>query len=250
MCTVSFIARKKGYALAMNRDEKLARVEGLPPSTKIIGGRIVLAPSEPGGGTWIALNDGGATLALINWYSITARVSEEIVSRGMVVNATSAAATPKVAEVTLNQLPLKQINPFRLIGVFPATNEIVQWSWDLKKLARRNHPWQAQQWISSGFDEPTAQRIRSQAFRSALQQRSAGSLPWLRRLHRSHSPETGPFSTCMHRADAATVSYTEAVISPGKAFMRYHAGPPCNGGSYPRCPLGSCRINLPTQPTG
>ena len=77
MCTVSFIARQQGYALAMNRDEKLARVAGLPPKKSIVSGRAVLAPSEPGGGTWIALNDCGATLALINWYSITARVKGE-----------------------------------------------------------------------------------------------------------------------------------------------------------------------------
>jgi hypothetical protein len=226
MCTLSFIARKKGYALAMNRDEKLARVAGLPPSKKIIGGRSVLAPAEPGGGTWIALNDGGATVALINWYSITARVNGETVSRGRVVDVTSAAATPEDAEKALVQLPLKKINPFRLIGIFPANREIVEWRWNLKKLARRNHPWKSQQWISSGFDEPTAQRIRSQTFQRALQQKSAGTLEWLRRLHRSHVPERGPFSICMHRADAATVSYTEVAVSTNRSLMRYDAGAP------------------------
>ena len=59
MCTVTFIARKHGYALGMNRDEQLSRVPGLPPSEKTINGCRVLAPSEPGGGTWIALNERG-----------------------------------------------------------------------------------------------------------------------------------------------------------------------------------------------
>ena len=31
MCTVTFIARQKGYCLGMNRDEKLTRPTGLPP---------------------------------------------------------------------------------------------------------------------------------------------------------------------------------------------------------------------------
>ena len=229
MCTVSFIARKQGYALAMNRDEKLARVEGLPPKQSNVSGRAVAAPSEPNGGTWITLNDGGATLALINWYSITARVKGETVSRGRVVNATCAAIKPIEAEGALAELPLKKINPFRLIGVFPAKKEIVEWRWDLKKLARRNHPWQAQQWISSGFDEPTAQRIRSQIFQRALQQKSAGTLEWLRRLHRSHGPERGPFSICMHRADAATVSCTFVAVQAGIAVMRHRCGAPCRG---------------------
>lgn len=227
MCTVSLIARKHGYALAMNRDEKLTRIQGLPPSKKIIGGRTVLAPSEPSGGTWIALNDSGVTLALINWYSITARVKGETVSRGRVVNATSPATTPDAAELALAELPLKQINPFRLIGIFPATNRIIEWRWDLKKLTRKNHSWKSQQWISSGFDEPTAQRIRSQTFRRALQQKSAGSLSWLRRLHRSHAPAIGPFSTCMHRRDTATVSCTVVTVRPNATVMKYYSGFPC-----------------------
>ncbi len=229
MCTVTFIARKNGYALGMNRDEQRSRVAGRPPSKKMIGGCAVLAPCEPGGGTWMALNDTGVTFALINWYAITARVKGETASRGQVVVATSAKRTPGLAAAALAQLPLQRINPFRLIGVFPGTKEIIEWRWNLKTLVRKNHRWQNQQWISSGFDEPAAQRVRSRTFRAALKQKSAGSPGWLRRLHRSHLPQTGPFSTCMHRADAATVSYTEATVSPNGAMMRYHAGPPCNG---------------------
>jgi hypothetical protein len=212
----------------MNRDEKLSRVAGLSPSKKVTTGRTVLAPSEPSGGTWVALNDSGATFALINWYSIVARVKGEAISRGKVVNAISAATTPKHADFALQELRLRQMNPFRLIGAFSSTQEIIEWRWDLKKLVRMNHHWKAQQWISSGFDEPTAQSTRSQAFRQALNQKSAGSLDWLRRLHRSHSPQVGPFSTCMHRDDAATVSYTEVTVAPNKCVMRYHDGPPCH----------------------
>ena len=231
MCTVTFIARKNGYALGMNRDEQRSRVAGLPPSKKMIGGCTVLAPCEPGGGTWIALNHAGVTFALINWYSITARAKAETVSRGQVVNAACVAKTPDLASAVLAQLPLQRINPFRLIGVFPATKEIAEWRWDLETLVRKKHRWKDQPWISSGFDEPAAQRVRSRTFRAALKQKSAGSLGWLRRLHRSHSPESGPFSTCMHRADAATVSYTEVAISPTKAIMNYHAGSLCIGGA-------------------
>ena len=227
MCTVTFIARRRGYCLGMNRDEKLTRPTGLPPKKKKVNGRAVISPSEPGGGTWIAVNDHGATLALINWYSITARVGGKTVSRGEVINSMSAAISPDFADAALHELPLNRINPFRLIGIYPATGEIVEWRWNLKQLVRKNHRWKSQQWISSGFDEPTAQRVRSKTFQRAERQHSAGSLDWLRRLHRSHSPQAGPFSTCMHRADAATVSYTEVTVSSRQATMRYHAGAPC-----------------------
>ena len=93
MCTVSLIARKRGYALAMNRDEKLSRVAGLPPKLRVVAGRKILGPSEPGGGTWIALNDAGITFALINWYAIKARVKTNPISRGDVVNAVCATTS-------------------------------------------------------------------------------------------------------------------------------------------------------------
>jgi hypothetical protein len=227
MCTVTFIARQRGYALGMNRDEQLTRVAGQPPAEKILNGCQVVAPSEPGGGTWIALNERGVTFALINWYAITRRVREETISRGRVVNAVGAAGTPGVAEAALAQLPLQRINPFRLIGVFPAAGEIAEWRWDLNQLVCQKHRWKDQQWISSGWDEPAAQRIRGGTFRLALEQASAGSLGWLRRLHRSHWPQRGPFSICMHRADAATVSYTEVSVSPRQAAMRHQGGSPC-----------------------
>ena len=60
MCTVTFIARRNGYALGMNRDERLTRVAGLPPRLTHLNGHAILAPSEPSGGTWIGVNDTGA----------------------------------------------------------------------------------------------------------------------------------------------------------------------------------------------
>ena len=113
------------------------------------------------------------------------------------------------AEAALRQLPLGQMNPFRLVGVFPQTEEVVEWRWDLKKLRRFKHRWRAQQWISSGYDEPGAQRARHRVFQQLRKLGNAGSLDWLRALHRSHLPERGPYSTCMHRPDAATVSYAD-----------------------------------------
>src|SRR5262245_43428647 len=124
MCTVTFIAQRNGYCLGMNRDEKLNRADGLPPTRNKLNGRTVLCPTEPTGGTWIALNDSGATLALINWYSVTTRVERSTVSRGEVVKAVGAADSSEIVNVKLMELPLNRINPFRLIGIFPASGEV------------------------------------------------------------------------------------------------------------------------------
>ena len=111
--------------------------------------------------------------------------------------------------------------------IFPARKKVFQWRWNLKTLVYEAQNWKSQQWISSGYDEPQAQRMRAKTFQLALRQKSAGSLAWLRRLHRSHTPAPGPFSTCMHRIDAATVSYTEIVATHKQAGMIYGPEAPC-----------------------
>ena len=227
MCTVTFMPRKRGYCLGMNRDEKRLRAKGLPPTIRNIHGHRVLYPSEPTGGTWIALNDRGVSFALLNWYSVPARANVDQVSRGEVIPSIAAAGSPAIADVSLFELPLGRMNPFRLVGVFPESREITEWRWDSKQLARKPHRWRNQQWTSSGFDEPTAQRARSRAFKKTLIQKSAGTLAWLRRLHRSHSPHTGPFSICMHRDEAATVSYTEISVLPCQGSVRHRSGAAC-----------------------
>lgn len=237
MCTVTLIARRAGYALGMNRDEQLTRATALPPAEHDLDGRTALFPSEPTGGTWVGVNDVGITFALVNWYAIQTRTPKSAVSRGEVVRRTLAVDSIADADGVLAALPLHRMGPFRLIGVFPAQRRVLEWRWNLKKLERVTHPWRTSTWISSGFDEPGAQRTRSQLFRKALRQSSAGQRNWLTRLHRSHLPERGPYSTCMHRTDAATVSFTEITISRRKASMRYTPGPPCCTDALPAIDL-------------
>src|SRR3954447_21784836 len=119
MCTVTLIARCFGYALGMNRDEKLTRVSALPPQQMRLGNCEALFPSEPNGGTWIGVNDRGITLALINWYSVQERASGKVVSRGDIVRRLLAQESFEAMGEILAGQPLRSVNPFRLIGVSP-----------------------------------------------------------------------------------------------------------------------------------
>jgi hypothetical protein len=239
MCTVTFIARRHGYALGMNRDEKLTRVAGLPPSRHRLGNRNAVFPSEPNGGTWMGVNDAGATLALINWYSVRACVAGQAISRGQIVKDALAFDSPALVDAALVKSPLARVNPFRLIGAFSKSAAVVEWRWNLERIERLDHPWQTNTWISSGFDEAGAQQTRGKTFAYALRQKSAGRADWLHRLHRSHTPECGPYSHCMHRENAVTVSYTNVTVSGQTATLRYVPGAPCC-----TAPIADLRLQL------
>lgn len=227
MCTVTFWPRDQGFLVGMNRDEKRTRAVGLPPSLSQVRSRNVVHPREPGGGTWIAANDRGVGFALVNWYAVVAGATQPSISRGGVVMELRDCAGPEEASLRLGRLNLAGVNPFRLIGFFPSEALLWEWRWDLRRLVGEAFPWAPRQWISSGHDEPGAQRTRGAAFERLRMTADAGSVGWLRRVHASHDPEPGAYSTCMHRADAATVSYTEVSVSGTEVAVGYHAGSPC-----------------------
>ena len=252
MCSVSFIPKARGFYLAMNRDEKRKRFVALAPAIVELNGRHAVFPREPTGGTWISANDAGICLALINWHRIGRRPKNAALSRGLVVRELAdKSATDEIATAIID-LPLRKLPPFRLIAISPAEMRVTEWRWNLKRLAMHSHQWQRQHWFSSGFDERRAERERAKICaasgvirlgQSSLRSRVGGvggyggqhaagsSLMWLRRLHRSHGPKRGPFSICMHRSDAATVSYTEIAVSKQRVTMRYKSGPPCSNGA-------------------
>jgi len=231
MCTVSFLPKAQGFYLAMNRDEKLKPSTALPPKIVDLASRRVILPREPTGGTWISANDAGVCLALINWHRVAREPKHDVISRGEVVR--ELAGKSSVSEIAngLKKLPLCKLCPFRLIGVVPSEKIVTEWRWNSEWLTMRNHQWQLQHWFSSGQDERRAERERKRVCDAAHNQGSARNLRWLRQLHRSHAPERGPFSICMHRADATTVSYTEVAVSGRRATMRYKPGPCCSNGA-------------------
>ena len=76
MCTLSFIPHANGYAVGMNRDELRSRSRALAPGYFECNGLAAVYPSEPLGGTWIAVNAYAQLFALLNWYSADARTVE------------------------------------------------------------------------------------------------------------------------------------------------------------------------------
>ncbi len=227
MCTVSFLPTRTGFMLAMNRDERKSRPRGLAPRRRKAGSRKALHPSEPGGGTWIGVNDAGLTLALINWYAKPQRDRALCISRGIVIPQLLAADDLAGVGNLFAEMPLPRLNPFRLIVASMTDRAVWEWRWDGAVLRARRHGWTRRHWFSSGYDEAAVNRKRADMVRAAAASAPALTPAWLRKLHRSHRPERDAFSVCMHRDDAETVSYTEILATGGRAEMRYAARSPC-----------------------
>ncbi|MCS1410311.1 MAG: hypothetical protein M2R45_03503 [Verrucomicrobia subdivision 3 bacterium] len=230
MCTVTFIPTPDGYRLGMNRDEQRTRAKGGFSDLRLKG-LSVLGPSEPTGGMWTCANATSSALALLNWYSKPVAPIKNPVSRGALVAALAGCRqSGETAKSQLFKQPLNRILPFRLIVVFGAEQSLREWRWDTEKVTFVDHSWSSRQWASSGYDEPAVQRSRQEVFERALSLEGAGEIEWLRSLHGSHEPTKGALSICMHRKEAATVSYTETDVDRERVRVRYCNGPLCESG--------------------
>lgn len=227
MCTLSLMPARGGFHLLMNRDEQRSRPLAQPPRLHPCGKLRALYPSEQGGGTWIGVNDAGLCAALLNWYARPVLIDRPAFSRGLIIPTLLGASSNEEAVLFLRSLPLDKLAPFRLFLFHAGETKGSMLSSDGVNLDECDLPWEQSHWFSSGHDEAEASRIRGETAVRAAAEADAGTLPWLQRLHRSHDPEKGPYSLCMHREDACTVSSAEISLTNKGAMMTYRDGAPC-----------------------
>jgi hypothetical protein len=81
--------------------------------------------------------------------------------------------------------------------------------------------------ISSSLQDPNVIDLRRKLFSDMVVQQGKRDADLLYKFHRSHLPERGPISVCMHRQDAATVSLSAITVSAEKVEFSYHSNCPC-----------------------
>jgi hypothetical protein len=228
MCTLTFVPTEDGYLVAMNRDELLTRQLALPPKVFERSGIEMVYPREPSGGTWIAANSQGNLLALLNWNGNEFRnLGEKRKTRGLVVPKLAGELDSLATDSSFRRMNLHGMFPFRLVGFFRSERIINEWSWDGGARRKLAFSWARKHWFSSSLSDSLAEKERGRTCETAAVEPEAGSNDWLRRLHRSHVPRPGPLSVCVHRQDAATVSYTEVRCGRTQVAMDYLDGNPC-----------------------
>jgi hypothetical protein len=228
MCTLTVITRDDSYLLAMNRDEKIARGSGTPPVIHDFDGTRAIYPGDGDDGTWLATNQYGIALALLNWNDVTSRsTGARKRSRGRLIPALIASRSLSDLHKAFSISNFTGMMPFRLVGIFPLELQIWEWRWDLMQLDIQVHVWESVHWFSSSLSDERAERERGSACRMARHETDAGSVPWLRRLHASHAGGPGPFSLCVHRQDVKTLSYSEVMVESGSVRMSHFRDSPC-----------------------
>lgn len=241
MCTLSLVPSARGFRLGMNRDEQRTRAIAHGPTMFAVRGVRAVAPREPTGGTWIALNAHGLALALLNWYAEPWSPPGAARSRGEIIPALAGSAELSEVAAGLPALDLASTRPFRLVAVAAAERGVCEWRWNGRVLERTAHPWGRTHWFSSAVDEAAATRTRAAVCETTAMAADPTRPDWIRRLHGAHAPERGARSICMHRPDAETVSYTEIEVDATAATLTYHAGAPCRPGFNVAVPLGLAR---------
>ncbi|GJM23489.1 MAG: hypothetical protein DHS20C15_34040 [Planctomycetota bacterium] len=274
MCTVSFLVLPDGgYLLATNRDESprrgLAQAPSLrtlppqgelaspstdtplsadtppsmdtPPSVDAAPLPRVLAPTDAdAGGTWIAVDESGRCLCVLNGDRPPARVApDDAPSRGQLVlelmrapdaESVFAELQARAASGALREKAFKLLVARRGDSSRPADVERIEW--DGAQLVRSRHSGDGV-FVSSRIEPDAVAAARGALFATLssaphadAQALAAAQLRW-HASHRHEAPRGDGFSVCMHRDEARSVSLTQVRARPDAVSMHYLAGQPC-----------------------
>lgn len=236
MCTVTIVPIHDKVdpilRIACNRDESRLRPAALPPQLRRFDQRWAILPVDPvSDGTWIAVNDVGLVMVLLNQHVGRARPTLEAsrVSRGTIIPSLLHCDHLHDAERLARKLATESFAPFRLI-LADRTETIgisaVEGALRIAAPSRIDAPLM---FTSSGLGDALVQGPRQELFREWFQ---AGD-GWVAKqdaFHRHSWPDRPHLSVCMRREDARTVSYTVIELRARSAMLTYRPQPPDEAG--------------------
>lgn len=228
MCTATWTQDDDRYSLFFNRDELRTRSPALPPSHQEKDGIEFVAPTDTqAGGTWIAVNVYGQSLCLLNDYRSTeSKPTSALTSRGLLVADMARATDPEALRKLWMQVDYERFRPFKLLALAPGMPACL-FGWNGSEPSLEQGAVEPPL-CSSSFDDLGAARSRADLLGEFLDRTDLGSRKRQLRFHQSHLPERGPYSVCMHRPDAATVSLTLVDVDAASVSMAYAHGAPCS----------------------
>lgn len=223
MCSVTWLRRSGGFELFMNRDELRAREPERSPRVHLIRGVRVAAPEDGrAGGSWIAVNEHGLALALLNANGAPAG-GAPYASRGGIVLDLAAEVDSAAAVLRLEERELGRYRDFTLLLVDPERAVVARARSGLLELDRAGDA--ACPLLSSAFDADAVCAARFEEYRTRVG--GGATAAALRAFHASHERGPSAFSVCMHRPDAETRSFVHVAVDAAAVALCHQAGAPC-----------------------
>lgn len=223
MCTISWLHDSSSYQLLCNRDERNTRGVASAPEFHTHHGVRFIAPRDGDyGGAWIATNEFGLTLALLNG---PRQPEPALRSRGFLVMDLASSATTKEVGARIGQADLEAFAGFQLVALQPG-HPAALFEWDELELSASMDAEHRMPLTSSSFDPESVRASRQKEFQR-LQTGRKLSAEILFEFHQSHGAEPSAYSTCMHRPDASTVSFTWVDVTEQDVRFFYSPSSPC-----------------------
>ncbi|MBL8220505.1 MAG: NRDE family protein [Bryobacterales bacterium] len=223
---MSWVHEAHGYQVLCNRDEKRTRKQAAPPAAFVREGVQYVAPCDGDcGGTWIASNERGMTLCLLNG----ATRGERFVggrSRGLLIPELIASQSLWEMRERVWSMNLACYAPFVLVGLEPGSPAtLIEWDGVETMIAPNGEPYMPV--TSSSFDSDAVRQRRRAEFERLRTEAGQVDIEMLWRFHSSHELHGDAYATCMHRDDAETVSFSWVQVSGQSVEFRYWGNAPC-----------------------
>ncbi len=225
MCSVTWLQHLNGFELFCNRDERRTRKPALAPQVWDGGVRFLAPVDGQAGGTWIGVNELGLAVCLLNG-PLTLASKEGGESRGLLVSSLLHKKDVASARRALRAADLDVFQAFRLL-LFETGRPPAVLFWDGAGLRQETAAESRIPLVSSSRDLKKAFERRRELLDRLVAEHGGMSPAALEAFHRSHEPEKGPWSPCMHRDDASTVSASRVVVTADRVEIHYAPGPLC-----------------------
>lgn len=238
MCTVSWIHRQDGYLLLFNRDELRTRKPASAPRIETRKGVGFIAPLDGDhGGSWIAVNQFGLTLCLLNRFDDSpGEFIRNYTSRGLLLHELIDCTALEMVATRVTDANWSRFRPFTLVALATAQPALVI-DWNGSEAITRSHTDSLMPITSSSLREGKVVLERKEQFQEMALERGTVDDELLIEFHRSHLPERGPASVCMHRPDARTVSMSTVTVTQNVIELVYHPNSPCQPATADRLQL-------------
>jgi Transport and Golgi organisation 2 len=227
MCTVTWMRNREGYTLFCNRDERDTRKPAAGPCIRELHGVSFVAPVDGDhGGSWIGVNQFGLTLCLLNRYGDPNFDPNRMYrSRGLLLTDLLDCKQDQIRN-RLREIGANSYRAFTMLALgVNAPAMLVEW--DGNQLQVNENAEEYVPLTSTSVLEPGIAVQRQKLFAEMKSGTDGITTQLLDRFHRSHVPERGAYSVCMHREGAATVSLSEVNVAREKVEFIYRPGSPC-----------------------